>query len=159
MLLLCDIAMIFMNFHTLLIIFGLTYLLSAPQCQFLFSAVFLFQVSPILKVLQKFQEKYRKNQRTGSFAKNQRWAREEPGEAQGGAWGPCSASGCPPSHIYPTRPETLEDRTLFRDLASVPPPQRFQDREHQVNSSRHPAGGENHHRELLHHHGRFPDES
>src|SRR6187401_1766502 len=138
----------------------------------MFSAVFLFQVSPILKVLQKFQEKYRKNQRTGSFAKNQRWARGEPGEAQaatwrcptpgrarGGAWGPCSASSCPPSHIYPSRPETLEDRTLFHDLTSVPPPQRFQDREHQENSSWHPAGGENHHRELLHHHGRFPDES
>src|ERR1041385_6410917 len=79
MLLLCDIAMILMNFHTLLIIFGLTYQLSEPKSQFLFSAVFLFQVSPLLKVPEKFREKYRKNQRTGSFAKSPRGARGEPG--------------------------------------------------------------------------------
>src|ERR1041385_5681210 len=71
MLLLCDIAMILMNFHTLLIIFGLTYYLSAPQCQFLFSDVFLFQVSPVLKMLQKVWENTIKNQHTGSFRKSQ----------------------------------------------------------------------------------------
>src|SRR3954464_9249760 len=64
---LCDIAMFYIHFHTLLIIFGLSYLLSAPQCQFLFSAVFLFQVSPILKMLQKFWKNTIKNQCTGSF--------------------------------------------------------------------------------------------
>src|ERR1041385_5527789 len=109
MLLLCDIAMILMNFHTLLIIFGLTYYLSAPQCQFLFSAVFLFQVSPLLKVPEKFREKYRKNQRTGSFAKSPRGARGEPGEprrppgtapplaAPGGRLGPLVHLWLPPS--------------------------------------------------------------
>ena len=65
--LLCDIAMILMHFHTLLIIFGLIYSFSAPQCQFLFSDVFVFQVFPLLKVREKFREKYRKNQRTGSL--------------------------------------------------------------------------------------------
>src|SRR6187401_2005707 len=70
----------------------------------MFSAVFLFQVSPILKVLQKFQEKYRKNQRTGSFAKNQRWARGEPGEAQAATWRgptPGRASGAPGAPALP----------------------------------------------------------
>src|SRR3954465_13285743 len=61
-----------LNFHTLLIIFGLTYYLSAPQCQFLFSAVFLFQVFRLLKVLQKFRKNYKKNQRKGSFRNHQK---------------------------------------------------------------------------------------
>src|SRR4051812_42006961 len=80
------------------------------------------------------------------------------GAAEGGA----APGGCldswwppwlPPSPIYFSRTETPEDRTLFHDLASVPPPPRFQDREHQKTSSRHPAEGRNHLRELLHHHG------
>src|SRR4051812_1946040 len=62
--LLGDIAMIFIHFHTILIIFGLTYELSAPQCQFLFSAVFVFQVFPLRKLPEKFQKKYIKNQRS-----------------------------------------------------------------------------------------------
>ena len=77
---------------------------------------------------------------------------------RGGAWAPQASADAPLWHIFNTRPETLEDGTLFRDLISVPPPPRFQDREHQENSSRHPAGGEDHHREPLHHHGRLPDE-
>src|ERR1041385_2042490 len=103
MLLLCDIAMILMNFHTLLIIFGLTYYLSAPQCQFLFSAVFLFQVSPLLKVPEKFREKYRKNQHTGSFAKSPRGARGEP-EGPGGQRarpGPWPRQGAPGAPVQP----------------------------------------------------------
>src|SRR4051812_17137400 len=80
--------------------------------------------------------------------------------------GPCRESactpwwppGCPPSPIYLSRPETPEERTLFHDLASVPPPPRFRYQEHQKTSSRHPTGGRIHLRELLHHHGRFPDE-
>src|SRR3954470_23052966 len=95
--LLCDIAMILMHFYTLLIIFGLTYYLSAPQCQFLFSAVFLFRVSPLLKVPEKFREKYRKNQRTGSFAKSPGGARGEPGgqAARGRGQAPGRARGAP----------------------------------------------------------------
>src|SRR6187399_3654221 len=65
--LLCDIAMIFMHFHTLLIIFGLTYELSAPQCQFLFSAVFVFQVFPLRELPEKSRKNYIKNQRSRSF--------------------------------------------------------------------------------------------
>src|ERR1041385_2344566 len=84
--------------------------------------------------------------------------RPPPRSRQGGAWGPWSTSGCPPSPIYPSRPKTLEDKTLFCDLSSVSSPPRFQDREHQETSSRHPTGGRNHLRELLHHHGSFPDE-
>src|SRR3954463_4901374 len=86
------------------------------------------------------------------------WARLGVGPRHGAAWTPGGPPGCPPSPIYFLRPETLGDRTLFRDLASVPPPLRFQDREHQKTSSRHPAGGRFDLRELLHHHGRFPDD-
>src|SRR3954471_13079862 len=46
---LCDFAMFHMNFDTLLIIFGLTYLLNAPQCQFLFSVFLYFRFSHYLK--------------------------------------------------------------------------------------------------------------
>src|SRR4051812_23098561 len=65
--LVCDIAMIFIHFHTLLIIFGLTYELSAPQCQFLFSVVFVFQVFPSRKLPEKSRKNYIKNQLSGSF--------------------------------------------------------------------------------------------
>src|SRR3954463_5605875 len=68
---LCDFAMFCLNFHTLLSIFGLTYELSAPSCQFLFSVVFVFQVFRPLKVLQKFRKNYIKNQRHGSFRNHQ----------------------------------------------------------------------------------------
>ena len=79
---LCDIAMLLIHFHTLLIIFGLTYKLSAPQCQFLFSVVFLYQVFPLLKMPEKFQEKYIKNQRRRTFQKSQSGARGPPPGAQ-----------------------------------------------------------------------------
>src|SRR3954467_8498065 len=79
--LLGDIAMIFIHFHTLLIIFGLTYSLSAPQCQFLFSAVFVFQVFPLRKLSEKFRKKYIKNQRSGTF-------QEPEAQPEGGNQGP-----------------------------------------------------------------------
>src|ERR1041385_103851 len=167
---LCDIAMIKIHFRTLLIIFGLTYELSAPQCQFLFSAVFLFQVSPILKVLQKFGKNPIKNQRSGSFRNHRgggaegthQGPRRPPGAPQGGAtpgglldpwWPPLAA---PFAYLFPET-QKPRDGNLFRDLSSVSPPPRFQDREHQRTSSQHPAGGRNPLRELLHHHGLFPD--
>src|SRR3954464_10238890 len=65
--LLGDIAMIFIHFHTILFIFGLTYKLSAPQCQFLFSAVFVFQVFPLRKLPEKSRKNYIKNRRSRSF--------------------------------------------------------------------------------------------
>src|SRR4051812_31622162 len=82
---LCDFATFCLNFHTLLSIFGLTYLLSAPSCQFLFSAVFVFQVFPIIKVPNKSRKNYIKNQRSGSFWNNQDMAGGPPPGAQEGA--------------------------------------------------------------------------
>src|SRR3954469_10833169 len=75
-----------MNFHTLLIIFGLTYELSAHQCQFLFSAVFVFQVFRLLKVLQKFLKNQIKNQRVGTFRKHLGGARGPPPGTQAPWW-------------------------------------------------------------------------
>src|SRR3954467_15286146 len=92
--LLGDIAMIFIHFHTLLIIFGLTYSLSAPQCQFLFSAVFVFQVFPLRKLPEKFRKKYIKNQRSGSF-------HEPEGEPEGGHQGSRRPGGAAPLLVAP----------------------------------------------------------
>src|ERR1041385_6000110 len=115
---------------------------------------------------EKFREKYRKNQRTGSFQKSPGGAKGGPGghparphpwPCQGGAWGPWPTSGCPLSPIYPPSWENSRRGTLFHELASVPPPPRFQDREHQKTSSRHPAGGRLDLRESPLHHGCSPD--
>src|SRR3954463_14570333 len=84
------------------------------------------------------------------------WARLGVGPRQGAAWTPGGPPGCPPSPIYFLRPETLEDRTLLRDLSSVPLPPRLQDREHQKTSSRHPAEGRIDLREPLPPDGRSP---
>ena len=86
-------------------------------------------------------------------------ARPHPWPRQGGAWGPWPTSGCPLSPIYPPSRENSRGGTLFRELASVPPPPRFQDREHQKTSSRHPAGGRIDLRESPLHHGCSPDVS
>src|ERR1041384_5351059 len=83
---LCDFPMFCLNFHTLLIIFGIIYSPSAPSCQFLFFAVFVFQVFRPLKVLQKFWEKYIKNQRNRSFRKHQRSGGGPPPASQEGSW-------------------------------------------------------------------------
>src|SRR3954471_23661715 len=112
---LCDFAMFFLNFNTLLDQFGLTYYLSAPSCQFLFSAVFVFQVFQLFKVPKKFRKNYIKNQRKGTFRKNQEWAggpppgpRRVPGAAR--PWPTpgslLAALGAPPTppfaYIYPS---------------------------------------------------------
>ena len=124
----------------------------------------------IFRYLRKIHEKsqkihapegtrIQKGDQRGTRGAQAPWWRGPPGRAGGGgAWGPRASTDAPLWHIFISRPETLETGTLFRDLISVPPPPRFQDREHQENSSRHPAGGEDHHREPLHHHGRLPDE-
>src|SRR3954464_7494539 len=77
----------------------------------------------------------------------------------GGAWAPQEPSDATLWRIFKARLETLGTGALFHDRISVPPPPRFQDQEYQENSSRHPAGGEDHHRDLLHHHGRLPDDA
>src|SRR3954467_1126694 len=106
--LLGDIAMIFIHFHTLLIIFGLTYSLSAPQCQFLFSAVFVFQVFPLRKLSEKFRKKYIKNQRSGTF-------QDPEAQPEGGHQGPRRPGGAPP---WPRQggawaPQEPSDATLW----------------------------------------------
>ena len=83
-----DIVMLLMHFRTLLIIFRLTYYLSAPSCQFLFSVAFIFQVFRPLKVPNKFQKNYIKNQRLGSFPKNQGRKGVDPPGPQEGPWRP-----------------------------------------------------------------------
>src|ERR1041384_4477755 len=94
---LCDFAMFFLKFHTLLSIFGLTYQLSAPSCQFLFFAVFVFQVFRPLKVLQKFWKNHIKNQRPGSLRKHQRREGGPPQGLQKGPWhGPNLGRASPP---------------------------------------------------------------
>src|ERR1043165_2501716 len=113
---LCDFSMFCLNFYTLLDQFGLTYQLSAPSCQFLFSAVFVFQVFRPLKVLKKIREKYIKNQRDETFQSNQErqpgattrdqegpWRGPTPGRAKrppGFLVGPLDA---PFAYIYPSR--------------------------------------------------------
>src|SRR4051812_39988151 len=56
--------------------------------------------------------------------------REEPGGPSDHPTRPHPTSGCPPSPIYSPSRGNSEDRTLFRNLASVPLPPRFRDREH-----------------------------
>src|SRR3954470_20024611 len=93
-----------MNFPTLLIIFGLTYLLTAPQCQFLFSAVFLFQVFRLLKVLQKFRKNQIKNQRVGTFWNHLGGSRGPPPGTHAPRWpalGAGHARGAPGSLVEP----------------------------------------------------------
>src|SRR3954462_3983826 len=82
--LLGDIAMIFIHFHTLLII-----LTQCTQCQFLFSAVFVFQVFPLRKLPEKFRKKYIKNQRSGTF-------QDPEGEPEGGHQGSRRPGGATP---------------------------------------------------------------
>src|SRR3954470_16096671 len=91
---LCDFSMFCLNFHTLLSIFGLTYSLSAPSCQLLFSAIFVFQVFRPLKVLQKFRKNQIKNKRSGSFLNNQeREGGPPPGDQEGPWRGPALGRG------------------------------------------------------------------
>src|SRR3954467_11039192 len=123
--LLGDIAMIFIHFHTILIIFGLTYLLSAPQCQFLFSAVFVFQVFPLRKLPEKSRKNYIKNQRSGSFHAPEvepEGATRAPGALvvrppswpRRGAPGPPRSPLMPPFGLYLTRvPKPLRREPFF----------------------------------------------
>src|ERR1043165_3652546 len=83
---LCDFAMFCLNFYTLLSTFGLTYSLSAPSCQFLFSAVFVFQVFRPLKVLKKFREKYIKKSAQQKLPESPRKGRGPSPGSQEGRW-------------------------------------------------------------------------
>src|SRR3954468_4529720 len=71
----------------------------------MFSAVFVFQVFRLFKVPKKFRKNYIKNQRPGSFRKNQEGAGGPPPGTQEGAWrgptlgrarGPPGCPGWPP---------------------------------------------------------------
>src|SRR4051812_26679803 len=72
-----------MNFHTL---FDHIWTNLLTQCRFLFSAVFVFQVFPILKVLQKFRKNYIKNQRRGTFRNHQKREGGDPPGLQAPWW-------------------------------------------------------------------------
>ena len=87
------------------------------------------------------------------------WRRAPPGPRRGGAWAPRGSPGALLWHIFKGSSVTLRTGLLFAIPSLFRRRRRFQDREHQENSSRYPAGGEDHHRELLHHHGRLPDDS
>src|SRR3954470_18352268 len=63
----------------------------------------------------------------------------------------------PPSSIFTPRPETLGNRTLFRETLSFPPPPPFQDRGCLEKLLRHPARRRHPLRETLDSHGRLPD--
>ena len=78
-----------------------------PKCQFLFSAIFLFQVSPILKVLQRFGKNQIKNQRRRTFRKDLSGARGPPPGAQAPWWralGVGRARGAPGPLVPPWLP-------------------------------------------------------
>src|ERR1043165_7818519 len=92
---LCDFAMFCLNFYTLLDQFGLTYLLSAPSCQFMFSAVFVFHVFRLFKVPKKFWKNYIKNQRDGTFRDHQerKGDHHQTAKRAGGAGPPWAAPG------------------------------------------------------------------
>src|ERR1043165_3304803 len=64
----------------------------------MFSSVFVFQVFRLFKVPKKFRKKYIKNQRPGSFWKNQRREAGPPLGSQKGPWrGPTlGRAGHPP---------------------------------------------------------------
>ena len=119
----------------------------------MFSAVFVFQVFRLFKVPKKFRKKYIKNQRPGSFRKNQRREAGPPPGRQKGPWrGPTLGHaghppGCPVGPLdallrlyLALRVETPKRRTLFRETLSVTPPPSFQDRGCLEKLLRHPAG-------------------
>src|ERR1043165_4431201 len=96
---LCDFSMFCLNFYTLLDQIGLTYQLSAPSCQFLFSAIFVFQVFRLFKVPKKIRKNYIKNQRPGSFRKNQRREAGPPPGSQKGPWRSPTLGGAAPGTL------------------------------------------------------------
>src|SRR3954470_23649880 len=104
---LCDFSMFCLNFYTLLDQYGLTYSLNAPSCQFLFSAVFVFQVFWLFKVVRKIQKNQIKNQRDGTFQNHQSMEGGSPPGNQEGAWrGPTlgrarGPPGCPVGPLSP----------------------------------------------------------
>src|SRR3954469_20181279 len=66
----------------------------------MFSVVFVFQVFPILKVLQKFWKNYIKNQRRGSFWNHQKREGGDPPGLQAPWWrGPRGRARDPPGSL------------------------------------------------------------
>ena len=135
-----------------------------PQCQFLFSAVFVFQKSCTLNILGIARDKapvpyfsVTKPEPEGKQQGASQVARQGPGAARPGpAPGLCLG---PPglrrlrlfAHIFsvsgkPWTPEQKSTKSSDAAVNSNPSSGGF------WSSSRHPAGGRNHHRRLLHHH-------
>src|SRR3954471_3961777 len=170
--LLGDIAMIFIHLHTL---FDHIWTNLLTQCTPVPVSVFCcFCISgfSITKTVRKIPEKIYKKSAFLNLpeprstagggppgAEATWWRGPPPWPRRGGAWAPQVPPDATLWPIFKARLETLETGALFHDRISIPPPLRFQDRERQENSSRHPAGGEDHHWDLLHHHGRLPDDA
>src|SRR3954470_17578997 len=118
----------------------------------MFSAIFVLQVFRLFKVPKKFRKNYIKNQRKGTFRKNQEGAggpppgtqegawRSPPGPCQGTSWLPWVAPRLLPSPIFTPQIRNPWTKTLFRETLSVPPPPPFQDRGCLEKLLRHPAG-------------------
>src|SRR3954468_15740644 len=119
-----------MNFHTLFHICT-NLLTQCTQYQILFSAVFLFQVFRLLKVLQKFWKNQIKNQCVGTFRNHLGGARGPPPGTQAPWWralgaghamgvhGPLVALLAAPLRIYlPPAEEIPNIEVFFTDLLS-----------------------------------------
>ena len=97
----CDFAIFCLNFHTLLKFFWTNLLTQCTQLPVSVFCCFCISGFPALKMLQKFREKYIKNQRNRSFRKHQRSGGRPPPGVQEGAWrGPTlgharGPPGCP----------------------------------------------------------------
>src|SRR3954465_14465136 len=135
----------------------------------MFSAVFVFQVFRLFKVPNKIWKNYIKISVNEPSGRTKRWKgghhqgpRRVPGAAPpwaapGGLLASLWVLSAPPSPIFTPRPETLGNRTLFRETLSVPQPPPFQDRGCVEKLLWHPAGRRHPLRETIHSHGRLPD--
>src|SRR3954468_4291166 len=89
-----------------------------PQCQFLFFAIFVFQVFPLRKLPEKFRKNYIKNQRSGSFHAPE-------GEPEGGHQGSRRPGGAAPLQAAPGgawAPQVSSDAPFGLYLTHVPKP-------------------------------------
>src|SRR3954463_4373286 len=136
---LCDFAMFWLSFITLLDQFGLPTNSVHPVASSLFSAVFVFQVFRLIKVPKKFRKNYIKNQRAGSFRNNQGREPGPPPGSQKGPWrGPNPRARQAPSWlpwVAPRRPlrlynplgvETPKQELFFAETSLFRRRRRFQ---------------------------------
>src|SRR4051812_40190208 len=104
------------------------------------------------KMPEKFQKNPNKNQRQGSFRNHRRRAGggPPPPRRPGGAAPPLVVPPgllgggphlwCPLQPIFSPRPGNPRGEARIVEYLSVPPSPRYEDRERQKTSSRHPAG-------------------